>query len=74
LSKPITEERAERIAKSHACEKCGEYSYKRVTVVPASQDRRDDLGVAWIAEKVCGVCDTENELGIAEDGRVVYVS
>ena len=62
----------ERIAKAHPCEKCGEYSFKRVTVKKAPKDRQED--VAWIAEKVCGVCDTEHELGIAEDGRIVYVS
>ena len=27
---------------------------------------------AWIAEKRCGVCDTEQEIGIAQDGRIVY--
>lgn len=72
MKKPITEARAERIAKAHACEKCGEYSFKRVSVKQAPKDRQED--VAWIAEKVCGVCDTEHELGIAEDGRIVYVS
>lgn len=72
MKKPITEARAERIAKAHACEKCGEYSFKRVSVKKATAGRQED--VVWIAEKVCGVCDTEHELGIAEDGRIVYVS
>ena len=72
MKKPVTEERVERIAKAHACEKCGEYSYKRVSVKKAPKDRQED--VVWIAEKVCGVCETEHELGIAEDGRIVYVN
>lgn len=72
MKKAITEARAERIAKAHACEKCGEYTYKRVSVKPAPKGRQED--VAWIVEKVCGVCETEHELGIAEDGRIVYVN
>ena len=72
MKKPVTEERVERIAKAHACEKCGEYSYKRVSVKKAPAGRQED--VAWIAEKVCGVCDTEHELGISADGRIVYVN
>ena len=70
MTNKISGERAERIAKAHACEKCGEYTYKRVVVKAAPEGRQED--VAWIAEKVCGVCDTEHELGIAEDGRIVY--
>jgi hypothetical protein len=72
LAKPITQSRAERIAKSHACEKCGEYSYKNVSVKAAPKGHLE--GVAWIAEKTCGVCDTIHEVGIAADGRIVYVS
>jgi hypothetical protein len=70
----ITRERAERIAKAHACEKCGEYSYKRVSVKPASKRLQEDLGVQWAAHKTCGVCNTEHELGINKDGDIVYVS
>ena len=70
--KDITEERAERIAKAHACENCGEYSFKRVSVKPAPKDRQESLGVAWLAERHCGVCGAELELGIAADGTIVY--
>lgn len=70
--KPITEERAERIAKGHACDNCGEYTFKRVQVKAAPDDKRDSLGVAWIVEKTCGVCGAENETGIAQDGAIVY--
>lgn len=72
--KRITEERAERIAKAHACQNCGEYTFKRVSVKPAPRDREESEGVAWLAEKVCGVCSAENELGIAPDGAIIYVN
>ncbi len=72
--KRITRERAERIAKAHACESCGEYSYKRVTVKPASKRQQESLGIAWSAEKICGVCDAHLEMGIGPDGEIVYVS
>lgn len=70
----IGRERAERIAKAHACERCGEYSYKRVKVKAATQQQEKQLGIAWAAEKVCGVCDAHLELGIAPDGDIVYAS
>jgi len=69
----ITRERAERIAKSHACERCGEYSYKRVVITPASKAQQESLKVIWQAVKVCGVCGAQQELGIAADGDIVYV-
>lgn len=72
--KRITKERAERIAKAHACENCGEYSYKKVTVKVASKREQEALGVAWSAQKVCGVCDAHHEMGINEEGDIVYVS
>ena len=72
MNKRITEARAERIAKAHACEKCGEYSYKRVSVKPPPANADEE--VAWVAEKTCGVCGTEHELGITADGRIHYVT
>ena len=69
----ITRERAERIAKAHACERCGEYSYKKVTVTPASKSQQQELKVSWQALKVCGVCGAQQELGFAADGDIVYV-
>jgi transcription elongation factor Elf1 len=68
----ISRERAERIAKSHACVKCGEYSYKRVSVKPATKRLQESLGVAWSTQQVCGVCDAHFELGIDDEGNVVY--
>jgi transcription elongation factor Elf1 len=70
----ITKERAERIARSHACEVCGEYNYKKLAVKPASEDLRKSLNVSWLANKTCGVCGAILELGINDDGDIVYVS
>lgn len=69
----ITRERAERIAKAHACENCGEYSYKKLTVRPASQANQEELREAWHAVKVCGVCGMMQEMGIDDEGEIVYV-
>ena len=72
--KAITRERAERIAKAHACENCGEYSYKKVSVKPASKAQEEALGVVWTATKICGVCNAHHEMGINAEGDIVYVS
>lgn len=68
----ITRERAERIARSHACENCREYSYKRVTVKPASAEHKAELNEVWHVALVCGVCGLEMELGIDDDGTIIY--
>lgn len=70
----INRERAERIAKSQPCSNCGEYSYKKSTVKPATESQREALEVAWVVQQVCGVCDAHQELGIADDGDVVYAA
>ena len=70
---PITRERAERIARAHACANCGEYNFKKLAVKPASAALQEELGAAWIATKICGVCGAHQELGIDEDGDVVFV-
>ena len=69
----LPRERAERIARAHACVRCKEYSYRRVRVVEATASLREALGTAWQATLVCGVCGTPQELGIDDDGDVVYV-
>ena len=69
---PISRERAERIARAHACTRCGEYSYKRVVVRPASDAVKGALAVAWQAALHCGICGTHQELGIDEEGDIVY--
>ena len=70
---PITRERAERIAKAHACERCGEYTYKKLVVKPATPSIAEELKVTWVATKVCGVCGMEQEMGIDAEGDIVYV-
>jgi hypothetical protein len=70
---PITQERAERIARAHACERCREYTYKKLVVKPAPPALREELDAVWIATKTCGVCGLQQELGIDDDGDIVYV-
>ena len=69
----ITKARAERIARAHACQNCEEYSYKKLVVRPASAAQMRELGVAWEASLVCGVCGLSQELGIDRAGEIVYV-
>jgi transcription elongation factor Elf1 len=71
---PITRERAERIARGHACERCGEYTNKKLIVKPATAAVADELKVTWVVTKVCGVCGLNQEVGIDEDGEIVFVS
>jgi hypothetical protein len=71
---PITRDRAERIAKAHACVNCGEYSYKRLVVRPAVDALREELGEEWHVLKVCGVCGLQEELGLDAEGDVLYAS
>lgn len=68
----ITKERAERIARGHACENCGEYTIKKLKVVPASAAITAELEAVWIAKKTCGVCGMEQEVGIDSDGDIVF--
>ena len=68
----MTQERAERIAKAHACSRCKEYTFRRLTVKPATKAITEELGAVWIATKICGVCKYQEEIGIAVDGDVVY--
>lgn len=69
----ITQERAERIARGHACEQCLEYSYKKVTVKPATKEHEREFNEAWHASLICGVCGHHQEMGIDADGDIVYV-
>jgi hypothetical protein len=71
---PITAERAERIAKSHACSRCKEYTFRKLRVKPAPKSIVDELGAVWIAVRTCGVCEHEGELGIQDDGDIVFES
>lgn len=69
----ITQERAERIARAHACSGCQEYSYRKVAVKASSEALRDSLRVDWVAAMTCGVCGLVSEVGIDGEGDVVYV-
>ena len=73
MAETIPRARAELIARAHACENCGEYSYKRLVVQPASDAHRAEFGEVWHVVKVCGVCDMHQEMGIDEDGDIAYV-
>ncbi|MBX3174214.1 MAG: hypothetical protein KF709_07360 [Gemmatimonadaceae bacterium] len=70
----LSKDRAERIAKGHACSHCKEYSYRKLSVKAAPDGIRDELGATWIAKKTCGVCEYESEIGIANDGDIVFES
>jgi transcription elongation factor Elf1 len=70
----LTRERAEKIARAHACENCREYSYKKLSVRPASAAHRAELKEAWHVVAVCGICDLHQEMGIDDHGDVIYVS
>lgn len=68
---PISRERAERIARAQACEKCGEYSYKKLVVRAATPDQRE-MDVVWHVVKSCGVCGLQQEVGLDAEGDIVY--
>lgn len=69
---PISQDRAERVAKANPCARCGEYSFKQLKVRPAIEGHREALGAAWHVSRTCGVCGGQEELGIDDDGDVVY--
>jgi hypothetical protein len=68
---PVSLDRAERIARSHACTHCGEYSFKRIVVKAASKPLREEFQAVWHVTRVCGVCRHESELAIDADGDLV---
>jgi hypothetical protein len=74
LPKAITRERAERIARAHACEHCQEYSFKKLVVKPSSMTTKSELNEAWHVVRVCGVCGHHEEMGIDAEGDIVYVA
>lgn len=72
MTPSITRERAERIARAHACENCGEYTFKKLTVKPAPAAITRELRATWVATRICGVCNMHQELGIDDDGDIVF--
>jgi hypothetical protein len=69
-----TQERAERIARGHACDHCGEYNFKSLKVKRASEAHHKALGEVWHVTKTCGVCGMLQEVGIDADGDIVYAT
>jgi hypothetical protein len=72
LPVPIDLARAERIARSHACTRCLEYSFKKLVVRPAALVHQKELGAIWTVTRVCGVCGLETELALDAEGDIVY--
>lgn len=69
----ITRERADRIARAHACVGCQEYTYRKVSIARSGAQHGAVLGEKWHATLTCGVCGTRQELGLSADGEVLYV-
>lgn len=70
--RPISSEKAARIAKSVACPNCQEYSFKKVTARLASQSHRTTLKAHWVVTRHCGICGQEQDLGLDAAGEVVF--
>ena len=68
----ISRERAERIARAQPCDNCGEYTYKKLVVKPATAEQVKDFSEAWHAIMICGVCGMHQEMGMDAEGDVVY--
>ena len=71
-ARTISLARASLVARSHACPRCGEYSFKKIVVKKAPTSHRRELKTAWTVDRVCGVCGLEQELGIDNAGEIVY--
>jgi len=71
--RPITRERAEFIARAQACTHCQEYNYKKIWVKPAPESHQKELNALWIVRRICGVCGLDTEMGLDEDGDVVFL-
>ncbi|MBK8247235.1 MAG: hypothetical protein IPK85_07570 [Gemmatimonadetes bacterium] len=70
--KAISQDRAGKVARGHACAHCLEYSFKKVSVKRAPTTHKKDLKTHWIVTRVCGVCGLDQELGIDSEGEIVY--
>ena len=72
MTTPIDQGRAERIGRSHRCDRCLEYSFKKLVVKPAAPSHRQALGAEWMVFRICGVCGLESELALDADGDILY--
>lgn len=43
-------------------------------VKPASESHRKALGEVWHVTRECGICGSHQEVGIDEDGDIVYAT
>lgn len=73
MDQTISRERAEVIARAQACGHCLEYTYKKVSVKPASEAHFRELEAVWVVRRVCGVCGLETEMGLDADGDIVFL-
>ncbi|HZI30113.1 MAG TPA: hypothetical protein VFD64_18220 [Gemmatimonadaceae bacterium] len=69
---PIDHARAERIARSHPCSRCLEYTFKKLVVRPSVPSHTAELGAVWTVTRICGVCGLEGELALDAEGDIVY--
>lgn len=69
---PITQARAEKIGRSHPCDRCLEYSFKKLVVRPAARSHQTELGAIWIVTRTCGVCGLEGEIALDAEGDILY--
>jgi hypothetical protein len=51
-----------------------EYTFKKLVVRPASPSQREELHTRWLIQRVCGVCGLEQEIGLDDEGDIVYIS
>ena len=72
MAAAIDQARAERIARSHPCERCQEYNFKKLVVKPAGASHRSELGAVWVAFRRCGVCGLDSEVALDADGDILY--
>ena len=70
----ISRERAEIVARAHACISCREYSWRKLLIREPSEALKREFGEVWHALLTCGVCGLQQELGIDDDGDVLYVT
>lgn len=70
--KEISQERAAVVARSIACARCGEYSFKKLRVLAAREQLREEIGEVWHVVRECGVCGAHEELGLDAEGDLVY--
>jgi hypothetical protein len=73
VPKGIDQTRAERIARSHACDSCREYSFRKLVVKPANAAHRKEFNAAWVVIRICGVCGLEQELALDAEGDIIYI-